>query len=73
MSELFCAKLHIEDRDYVQRHAQDCRKEGLQALSEIKAEPSLQHIPIVILTSSEELVDIDFTMIDRGNCILYTT
>ena len=30
------------------------RKNGWQALIEIKAEPALQHIPIVILTTSEE-------------------
>jgi len=30
------------------------RKDGLQALMEIKSDPALRHIPIVILTTSEE-------------------
>ena len=38
------------------------RKDGRKALVEIKSEPALQHIPIVILTSSEEQQDVDFTM-----------
>jgi CheY-like chemotaxis protein len=38
------------------------RKNGWQALIEIKAEPALQHIPIVILTSSQERADVDSTL-----------
>ncbi len=38
------------------------RKNGWQALIEIKAEPALQHIPIVILTSSQERADADSTL-----------
>jgi len=38
------------------------RKDGRQALIEIKSEPALQHIPIVILTTSEEQRDEDFTL-----------
>lgn len=38
------------------------KKDGRRALIEIKSEPSLQHIPVVILTTSEELKDVDFTM-----------
>jgi CheY-like chemotaxis protein len=38
------------------------RKDGRQALMEIKAEPALQHIPIVILTSSQEQEDADHTI-----------
>jgi CheY-like chemotaxis protein len=38
------------------------RKNGWQALSEIKSEPAFQHVPIVILTSSQEQEDADFTM-----------
>jgi CheY-like chemotaxis protein len=38
------------------------RKDGRQALVEIKSEPAFQHIPIVILTSSEDQADVDFTM-----------
>lgn len=39
------------------------RKDGREALLEIKAEPALKNIPIVILTTSEEQKDIDFTKI----------
>jgi CheY-like chemotaxis protein len=38
------------------------RKDGRQALLEIKAQPTLQHIPIIILTTSDEQKDIDFTL-----------
>lgn len=38
------------------------RKDGRTALVEIKSEPALQRIPIVILTTSEEQKDIAFTM-----------
>jgi CheY-like chemotaxis protein len=38
------------------------RKNGWQALIEIKTEPALQHIPIVILTSSQERADVDSTL-----------
>ncbi len=38
------------------------RKDGRQALIEIKSEPALQHIRIVILTTSEAQRDIEFTM-----------
>ncbi len=37
------------------------RKDGRQALLEIKSEPALQHIPVVILTTSEAQKDIEFT------------
>jgi len=38
------------------------RKDGRQALLEIKADPVFQHIPIVILTTSKEEMDIAFSM-----------
>jgi len=38
------------------------RKDGRQALVEIKAEPMLKNIPIVIFTTSSEENDIAFTM-----------
>jgi CheY-like chemotaxis protein len=38
------------------------RKDGRKALVEIKSEPSLQSIPIVILTTSEEQRDIAFIL-----------
>jgi len=37
------------------------RKDGREALVEIKAEPALKHIPIVILTTSREGRDMTFT------------
>ncbi len=36
------------------------RKDGREALIEIKAEPALKHIPIVILTTSKEEKDVAF-------------
>ncbi len=38
------------------------QKDGREALIEIKAEPALQSLPIVILTTSREQRDIDFAM-----------
>jgi CheY-like chemotaxis protein len=38
------------------------QKDGRQALIEIKSEPALQHIPIVILTTSELQEDVDLTL-----------
>jgi CheY-like chemotaxis protein len=38
------------------------RKDGRTALVEIQSEPALRHIPIVILTTSEEEKDIALTM-----------
>jgi CheY-like chemotaxis protein len=38
------------------------RKDGREALLEIKSEPALQKIPIVILTTSKEERDIAFTI-----------
>ncbi len=38
------------------------QKDGREALVEIKAQPALRHLPIVILTTSREQRDIDFTM-----------
>lgn len=38
------------------------RKDGREALVEIKSEPSLQHIPVVILTTSNEEKDLAFSM-----------
>jgi CheY-like chemotaxis protein len=38
------------------------QKDGREALIEIKAEPSLRHLPIVILTTSREQRDIDFAI-----------
>jgi CheY-like chemotaxis protein len=38
------------------------RKDGREALIEIKAEPALRNIPIIILTTSQDEKDIAFTM-----------
>lgn len=38
------------------------RKDGRKALMEIKSDPALRHIPILILTTSKEEKDISFTM-----------
>jgi CheY-like chemotaxis protein len=38
------------------------RKDGRSALIEIKSDPDLQHIPILILTTSREEKDVDFSM-----------
>jgi CheY-like chemotaxis protein len=38
------------------------RKDGREVLLEIKAEPALRHIPIVILTTSRDERDISFAM-----------
>ncbi len=38
------------------------RKDGREALREIKTDPALQHIPIVVLTTSKEEKDIAFSM-----------
>ncbi len=36
------------------------RKDGREALVEIKSNPALQHLPIIILTTSKQEKDIDF-------------
>lgn len=46
------------------------RKDGREALLEIKAESALRHIPIVILTTSEEEKDIAFTMKAGANLFI---
>ena len=38
------------------------RKDGREALMEIKSDPAFQHIPIIILTTSRNEKDIEFTM-----------
>ena len=38
------------------------RKDGMRALIEIKSNPALQHIPVVILTTSAEQTEADATM-----------
>jgi CheY-like chemotaxis protein len=44
------------------------RKDGREVLGEIKADPSLRHIPVVILTSSEAEQDIARAYDLHANC-----
>ena len=46
------------------------RKDGREALLEIKTESSLKHIPIVVLTTSGEEKDIDFCMKAGANSFI---
>jgi len=73
----FCTVLDgIELMDYLSQHSRSeekrlpdlilldlnmPRKDGREVLVEIKSDPALRHIPIVILTTSEEEKDADFT------------
>jgi CheY-like chemotaxis protein len=47
------------------------RKDGREALVEIMGEPTLRHIPIVILTTSQEEKDISFAM--QSGATLFVT
>lgn len=44
------------------------KKDGPEVLAEIKEDPALKHIPVVILTSSQEEEDIVKTYNLRANC-----
>lgn len=46
------------------------RKDGREALLEIKGDSALRHIPIVILTTSKEEKDISFTMHAGANSFI---
>ena len=46
------------------------RMDGLEALSEIKEDPELRHIPVVILTTSEGERDIDRAYHSHANCFI---
>jgi chemotaxis family two-component system response regulator Rcp1 len=46
------------------------RKDGREVLAEIKAEPSLKHIPIIILTTSESEEDIFKSYELQANCFI---
>ena len=73
----FCVGDGVELMDYLSKHSRSeakslpslilldlnmPRKDGRKALIEIKSEPALQHIPVVILTTSKEEKDVAFTM-----------
>ena len=72
-----CVEDGVELMDYLSEHSRSDakrlpdlilldlnmpQKDGRQALIEIKSEPALQHIPIVILTTSELQEDVDLTL-----------
>jgi two-component system, chemotaxis family, response regulator Rcp1 len=46
------------------------RKDGREVLAEIKADPSLRHIPIIILTTSESEEDIFRSYELQANCFI---
>ncbi len=46
------------------------RKDGRQALREIKSIPALQNIPIVVLTTTSEEKDIAFSREMGANCLI---
>ena len=46
------------------------RKDGREALMEIKSDPTLKNIPVVILTTSGEKKDIKFTMKAGANSFI---
>jgi len=75
-ASFFCVKDGKELMDYLSAHSRPETKglpalilldlnmppkDGREVLVEIKSLPALRHIPIVILTTSEEPKDIDFT------------
>jgi CheY-like chemotaxis protein len=76
-ADFSCIEDGLELLDYLTAHAQSKsielpklilldlnmpRKDGRQSLQEIKAEPALREIPIVIFTTSREEKDICFAM-----------
>ena len=46
------------------------RKDGREVLSEIKGNPSLRHIPVIILTTSEDQEDIWRSYELQANCFI---
>jgi len=46
------------------------RKDGREVLAEIKADPSLRHIPVIILTTSEDEEDILNSYELQANCFI---
>jgi chemotaxis family two-component system response regulator Rcp1 len=46
------------------------RKDGREVLAEIKADPSLRHIPVIILTTSESEEDIWNSYELQANCFI---
>ena len=46
------------------------RKDGREVLAEIKGDPSLRHIPVIILTTSEDQEDIWRSYELQANCFI---
>lgn len=46
------------------------RKDGRQVLSEVKADPSLASIPVIVITNSQAKEDVDHVYRLRANCYL---
>jgi CheY-like chemotaxis protein len=46
------------------------RKDGREVLAEIKGDPSLRHIPVIILTTSEDEDDISSSYEQQANCFI---
>jgi two-component system, chemotaxis family, response regulator Rcp1 len=46
------------------------RKDGRQVLAEVKADPELRGIPVVVLTSSQAEVDVARSYADHANCYI---
>ena len=62
--------LLIEDNPGDVRLTQEALKEGREVLSEIKTNPRIKHIPIVVLTTSEAEPDIINTYQLHANCYI---
>ena len=46
------------------------RKDGRQVLAEIKADPELRSIPVVVLTSSQAEIDVAMSYDSHANCYI---
>jgi two-component system, chemotaxis family, response regulator Rcp1 len=46
------------------------RKDGREVLADIKKDPSLRHIPVIVLTTSEDQEDIRNTYELQANCFI---
>ena len=46
------------------------RKDGRQVLAEIKTDPELRSIPVVVLTSSQDKIDVARSYADHANCYI---
>ena len=46
------------------------KKDGRQVLQEIKEDPQLKHIPVIVLTTSQSEWDINNTYMNRANAYI---